>query len=177
MGRLSQAAPERGGVRPGGGQHRTLFQVTTSRAGSAGPARRQGHPWAEAVPGPPRRIASADHGDDHGAPVRRRTVLPQENALPGAQQQAPAAHRDRDRRVGEHVTHVRGHVVRAFVVVAVGGPPTSEASMDMAKSLEKSGLPAERPVSTPEVSEMVFFHGVCPYPSRLGDGRRRGRRA
>lgn len=50
-----------------------------------------------------------------------RAVLPQENALPGAEQQPAGADGHRHRRIGEHAARVRRHVVGAFGVVAIGG--------------------------------------------------------
>ena len=50
----------------------------------------------------------------------RRAVFPQVDALPGAQQQPTAAQRHGDGTAAQHAACMGGHVVVAFVVVAVG---------------------------------------------------------
>jgi len=62
------------------------------------------------------------------ATVRRRAVLEQVDALPGAEHRPAAIDRDRELGLGERRLDVRGHVVRPFVLVPIGGALGDQAA-------------------------------------------------
>ena len=55
----------------------------------------------------------------HASPLRTRAVLEHVDALPGPQRHPSADHRNRNARLGECGTDVRGHIVWTFCIVPV----------------------------------------------------------
>jgi len=53
----------------------------------------------------------------HFATVRAQAVLPEIDALPGAERQAPIGKRDRQLHGRQRSPHVRWHVVGAFIAM------------------------------------------------------------
>ena len=88
---------------------------------------------------------------DQLAPVRLRAVLDQIDALPGAERERAAAHRDVQRNAGQHGLDMRRHVVGAFDGVHPGAVVGREPAQRRDRSACTSGSAFSWMVSEAEV--------------------------